>query len=261
MFSFILIMRVNFLHNTSGYKYLSRLRNVINKKDLTGLLQPDKDFYKKFQPLKYEKAFSVEEAKNFACINFNIYEIGCNNVRDINLLNSCLCNIYNMNKGKISFPPIIKLYKHKNQRYTGLYGNNMISINTSFSMFPTLAHEIAHFNHEITSTNYEKMGKKNEILEYGIKDFSILESFLSDKKSLMRIRKEVSSYACSSPAEFVACTFEAIMCKKNLSPEIIQLYQKYEGPNAKILQQQVGNGQNTNRKNILTFLKKCIGKL
>ena len=255
MFRPLLIMRINFLHNTSGYTYLGRLKNVISNRGLKGL-KPSKDFYEKFQPLKYEKAFSIGEGKNFACMNFKIYDIACNNVKDINLLNSCLCNIYNMNKGKISFPPIIKLYKHKNQRYSGLYGNNIITLNTAFSIFPTLAHEIGHYNHEITSANYEKMGKKNELIECGIKDFSILESFLNDKKSLMQIRKEVSGYACSSPAEFVACTFEAIMCHKKLSPEIIQLYRKYEGPNAKILKQQLDNGKKQNRKNILTFLKK-----
>ena len=228
-------MKIKIFDNYFGHKNV----NLINKiKDNLHLIKFNfikEDFFEKFKPLVYEKSNSVIEAKNYACQHFQISDICGGQLKEINNVNSSLCNIYNLNKGKVLFPPFIKVYKHRGQHYSGEYGANVIYLNTSYDIFPTLAHEIAHYNHEKTSSNYIKMGKKSEIIDAGSNDFSILNKFMDNKNALKTIKKELCGYACSSPAEFVACTFEAIMCRKQLSPEILKIYKEYEGPNAEIL--------------------------
>ena len=246
IFGFVLIMKIKYLQNLFEYKNLN-LAGKIKNHNYLFRISSKKDTFEKFKPLMYKKSSSIEEAKAFARTNFNITEISCCSTGNINELNSGLCKLYNINRGKISFPSCIKLYKHKNERFCGGYGNNKISINTFYGMFRTLAHETAHFNHEKISKNYLKMGKKTEIIESGNYDFSILEKFLSDKPSQKLIKRELYGYACSSPAEFVACAFEAIMCGKKLSLDLLKLYRKYEGPNAEILLKHQLEGESIDR--------------
>lgn len=227
-------MKISSLQNLFQYKSFNPIKRIVNP---PALFKTNKDTFEKFKPLMYKKAVSVDEGKEFARKNFYIYDISCKNVKDINQMNSCLCNIYNMNKGKIFFPHSIKVYKNKGQRFAGSYIDDVVFLNSSYSIPLTLSHEIAHLNHEKMSPNYLKMGKKNEMTASGIDDFSIFEKFMADKPSLKLIKKEISGYACSSPAEFTACTFESIMSGKKLSPEIWRLYKEYEGPNADILKQ------------------------
>lgn len=219
-------------------KNFQLIKNVFKNKYIAALMTNNTDTFEKFQPLKYTKALSIDEAKNFAYKNFNISKINCQNIGDINQINSCLCRVYNINKGKILFPQFINTYKNKGNRFAGAYDNGIISINTSYDILHTLFHEIGHYNHEKVSVNYLKMGKQKEIIASGGTDFSILEKFMGDKLSLKLIKKEISGYACSSPAEFVACTFDAMMCGRKISPELFRLYKEYEGPNAEILKRQ-----------------------
>ncbi len=230
-------MEIKVLKNYLFSQSTKLIKTIKNSTILRNRSSLGQDVFEKFKPLIFEKSGSVIEAKNYARVHFQMENIVGGRLSDINNVNRCLCDIYNMNKGKILSPPVIELYKNWRQRYSGMYGSGVISLNTAYNMFPVLAHEIAHYNHEKVSSNYIKMGKKSEIINSGLTDFSIYNKFISNKSALKSIKKEIRGYACSSPAEFVACAFEAIMCKKRLSPTILELYKEYEGPNAEILKQ------------------------
>lgn len=227
-------MKVNII----GNKDAGLFSTIKNNKLFRCFNRNNKDTFEKFKPLMFEKAASVNDAKNYARKNFQIHYIDSNNMADINNVNRSLCRIYNINKGKISFPPFIKVYKHHGERYSGGYGSGLICLNSCCGdMFSVLSHEIAHYNHEKVSRNYPNLGKKLEIIDMGSNNFYFFNKFMSDKPALKSIKKEICGYACSSPAEFIACTFETVMRGKKLSPEIFRLYREYEGPNAEILSQ------------------------
>ena len=233
-------MKINFLQCFLLNKSLTpgkKIRKMFSFQNLCGIKKKSDDVFEKFTPLVCKKSASIEEAKDFARQNFNLLDINCTKLSEINSVNRGLCNLYNMNKGKLVFPQIIRIYTNKYSRYSGEYDSlsKTITLNGAYNIFSTLAHEIGHINHEKSSRNYLKMGKKAEISAAGFSDFSLFDKFIHDKQGQRAIRREVCSYACSSPAEFIACTFESLANGRKLSDDIFLLYKEYEGPNAEIL--------------------------
>lgn len=184
----------------------------------------------KFTKLNYLKSKSIEDAALFAEKNFGVRTFEIQDLSDANLLNATFTRIYNMTKGKAKFPPIIYVYKQKNARYSGGCGVMHIELVKTKHLADDIIHEIGHYNHDAFCKNYYKMGKMQELIDDDIHDFSIFETFKNDKKSLKLIKKYISPYATSSPAEFIACTFNAIINCRKLPPEIYEFYKKYEGP-------------------------------
>ncbi len=169
-------------------------------------------------------------------LNFMNTEINVKDLKHLNIIINSICRLYNMTKGKIEFPAKIQVYKHKRSRYVGSYGNNTITLNTSYGNLPGIfAHELAHYNHEKTSLNYIKMGKKSELINTGVTDFSLIEKFYGNKELQRGIKKYVCTYALSSPAEFIACTFEALSRGRKIPLIIWKYYKEYDGPCADVL--------------------------
>ena len=188
----------------------------------------------KFENLQFFKCKTIKEASDFAEKNFNILNFDVNNLPDANLMNSIMTKIFNITEGQAKYPPVVSLKRQKGSRFTGECGDIYISIIKNKKIADILIHEIGHYNHQLCSKNYFKMGKLSEIEADGITDLSIYDKFMNDRKSLKLIKKYICPYATSSPAEFVACTFEKIINGKQLPPEIYDLYSKYEGPFADI---------------------------
>ena len=195
-----------------------------------------KDCFEAFKPIRYQRCGSLADIHIFCALNFPDTFLQVINLSDGNNILRTMCRLHNMTKGKVKFPPVIETFKNKKCKYDGDYADDIIRLNrTSNNISSTLAHEIAHYNHEQFCENYLKMGKKSEIEADGITDFSILENFMKDKAALKIIKKHLGNYATSSPCEMVACTFESLFNGKILPTEIWELYNKYEGPFAQLL--------------------------
>ena len=183
-----------------------------------------------FDDLLFVKGKNLRDAYNFAEKKFNILNFDVNNLADANLINSTMTKIFNMTEGKAKYPPIVSLRRKKKSRYRGFCGDISIELIKNKKIASVLIHEIGHYNHQACSKNYYKMGKLSELENDGITDLSIYNQFMNDKASLKLIKKYICPYATSSPAEFIACTFEKIVNGKKLPAEIYNLYCKYEGP-------------------------------
>ncbi len=183
-----------------------------------------------FKDLKYEKSKNLNEAAMFAKKFFGVENFNICDLSSANLLNRVFTKIYNTTKGKAVFPPNVSVIKNKNARFTGACSDTHIEVIKNPCMSDDIVHEIGHYNHQKSSSNYDNMGKLQELNLSSIKDFTIYEQFKNDKKSLMLIKKYVCPYATSSAAEFVACAFNSIINGKKLPNEIYELYKKYEGP-------------------------------
>lgn len=183
-----------------------------------------------FKYLSHKKSTNLDEATIFAKENFGVKNFNINDLSCANLLNQIFTKIYNMTKGNAVFPAVVSIKKQKNTRFLGESGSKYIEVIQSPDMVNTIIHETGHYNHERGCSNFYKMGKLQELIDDGITDFSIYEQFKNDKNSLKLIKKHICPYATSSAAEFVACTFNAIINGKKLPAEIYDLYKKYEGP-------------------------------
>lgn len=214
--------------------------NCCIRKRLNSIFRPAKkesDVFcrtQSFLNLQFIKNKNLKDAYNFAEKNFNILNFEVNNLPDANLMNSIMTKIFNLTEGQAKFPPVVSLKRQKGSRFTGECGDIYISIIKNKKIADILIHEIGHYNHQLCSKNYFKMGKLSEIEADGITDLSIYDKFMNDRKSLKLIKKYICPYATSSPAEFIACTFEKIVNGKKLPAEIYNLYSKYEGPFADI---------------------------
>lgn len=209
------------------------------KKLILPKTQIQKDVFTKqntysFINLNYIKAKNLKEAANFAEKYFGVKNFDINDLSSANLLNQTFTKIYNKTSGKAEFPPIVSIKNKKNSRFSGECGTIHIEVIKNTHMSDDIIHEIGHYNHQKCCSNYKKMGKLSELQDDGITDLSIYEQFKNDKKSQKLIKKLIHPYATSSPDEFVACTFNAIINGKKLPPEIYELYKKYEGPFAEI---------------------------
>lgn len=187
-----------------------------------------------FTPLKFEKSQSIEEASKYARTHFKVKNFDVKNLADANIVNRTISKIYNLTNGRASIPDGIKMTYNSQARYTGSCDNNLIEIIKCPEMESIISHEIAHYNHYLLAKNYEKMGKIREMQDIGITDFSLFNEFKKNKQAQKLIKKHIRPYATSSPAEFIACTFEKIINGKQLPQEIKELYKKYEGPFADI---------------------------
>lgn len=119
-------MKIKIFDNYFGHKNVNLINKIKDNLHLIKFNLIKEDFFEKFKPLVYEKSNSVIEAKNYACQHFQISDICGGQLKEINNVNSSLCNIYNLNKGKVLFPPFIKVYKHRGQHYSGEYRANVI---------------------------------------------------------------------------------------------------------------------------------------
>ena len=224
-------MKINFLPHIKSVS--AELKSGINR------ILPAKNkldcFEYSYNFLKYEKCANLAEIHQFAALNFPNTFLSIISTSDGNRILRTMCRLHNMTRGQINFPPRIETYKCKNQKYSGEYGEGVISLNTSYKIESTLAHEIAHYNHELMSKNYARMGKLSEMQAEEVTDFSIFNEFRHDLANLKLIKRTLDGYASSSPCEFVACTFEALANGRILPQEIWELYKKYEGPFADML--------------------------
>ena len=90
---------------------------------------------------------------------------------------------------------------------------------------------MGHIQHEHSagSRKYIMMGKPKELDAAGIKDKTITNEFLNDKKK-QQIAGQISLYAQESPLEFVAETYAELIRGSEVSKEVMELYEKYHGP-------------------------------
>ncbi len=149
-------------------------------------------------------------------------------------MNSIMTKIFNITEGQAKYPTVVSLKRQKGSRFTGECGDINIEVIKNKKLAGVFIHEIGHYNHHACSKNYFKMGKLSELEDDGITDLSIYNQFMNDRASLKLIKKYICPYATSSPAEFIACTFEKIVNGKKLPAEIYNFYCKYEGPFADI---------------------------
>ena len=102
--------------------------------------------------------------------------------------------------------------------------------------FQTMIHEQGHRAHFLkigNPENYWAMGKLDEIKNMGIADFSIYEDFMSEKtQNIIKRFPFLGEYASTSPCEFVAETYSALISDIKVPKEIMDLYKKYGGPEA-----------------------------
>lgn len=226
-------MKINLLKPSSTINTI----NTNIRKLYSSFKQPcQKDIFEAFKPIHYQRCSSLSEVQIFMSLNFPSTFLNIDKLSDGNNILRTMCRLHNMTKGQIKFPPAIETFKHKRSKYDGDYADGIIRLNTSGkNLQSTLAHELAHYNHELTCENYQKMGKRSEIIADGLADFSTLENFQKDKTSLAIIKKHLGGYATSSPCEMVACTMESLFNGQILPQELWEIYNKYEGPFAKLL--------------------------
>lgn len=100
--------------------------------------------------------------------------------------------------------------------------------------FQTLIHEQGHMVHYLALVEkdlYWKMGKLDEIKKAGITDFSIYEEFMSDNiQNIIKSWQFLGEYARTSPCEFVAEVYSALIHDIKVPENIMKLYEKYHGP-------------------------------
>ena len=156
-----------------------------------------------------------------------------------NLLNKHL-NTKNLNlKEKIELMDYLhdlhylnsKILELPHDKIKELLDKNTIFALTSNSSHKHIYHELGHKIHSKNTTldNFYKMGKIEELKEWGIKDTAIIEEFLNDK-TIQKTAGKVSDYAKESPLEFVADTFAGLLDGKTYSDDVMALYKKYGGP-------------------------------
>lgn len=223
-------MRINFP------PYVTSISKTIKSGCTRFFSRPQKDYFQPFKAIRYEKFTTLAEMQAFAGLNFPNTSIITNNISDGKRIIRTMCKLHNMTRGKILFPPEIKTFKKPKGKYSGDYGGNLVRLNSACkNLESTLAHEIAHYNHEQLCADYCKMGKESELIADGITDFSIFDEFNKNKTAKNLIKRYLGGYATSSPCEFVACTFESLANGRILPIEIWELYKKYGGPHADIL--------------------------
>ena len=100
--------------------------------------------------------------------------------------------------------------------------------------FQTLIHEQGHRAHFLSVGKEElfcKMLKLEEIKDCGITDFSIFEEFMSKEiQDIISSWEFLGSYAKTSPCEFVAEVYSALIHDIKVPDNIMKLYNKYNGP-------------------------------
>lgn len=193
-----------------------------------------------FRPMEFRKNDSIEGAKSFAMQTFRIKQLSASQLYEYNEINRICTKIYNLTEGRALFPKeiVMKTYK-KPQRYQGEYQDNKVSLIKQNTYLSTLIHEIGHYNHELMSRNFIKMGKKSEIKADMLNpDYSIYEKFSRDSQNLKAIKFYLGGYATSSPSEFIAEMFMAVINGRRLPQGMFGLYKLYEGPHADILYKQ-----------------------
>lgn len=109
----------------------------------------------------------------------------------------------------------------------------------------SIYHEIGHANHFANCKDASKMMRISELKASNIKDLSYTEDFLKEIKGNKKIEeyfkynnkykfddnKEATIYALSSPAEFIAETFNNMLTTGKEAPEdVMKIYYKYGAP-------------------------------
>ena len=100
--------------------------------------------------------------------------------------------------------------------------------------FQTILHEQGHRAHYLNMINkddYWMMGKLAEIKEMGITNYSVYEEFVSPEiQNTIKSWPFLGDYACTSPCEFVAEVYSALIHGIKVPDNIMKLYYKYHGP-------------------------------
>jgi len=99
-----------------------------------------------------------------------------------------------------------------------------LAIKLSNKKFAFLFHEIGHLQDYPTkrALTIGRLASQSE-------NQAELDKWLYNKKA-QRIAYQVSSYAATGPAEFIAETYAKLLMDDNLSEEVIELYQQMNGP-------------------------------
>ena len=92
-----------------------------------------------------------------------------------------------------------------------------------------LYHELGHKLHSSGTRDYRKMSRLTELKALGIKDDAIVNEFVSNAE-IQQTAGKISTYAQSSPNEFVAETFSQLLQGQTLPEDVMKLYKKYNGP-------------------------------
>lgn len=187
-------------------------------------------FFDKFAMTKKEKLQFLEFSQKL------------NNIKNIDNPSACFVNLISDNE-------VLEIFKKNNlpttlDEFSKLDSNNqrkiitdlMRNYNKKFKVqdggpFQTINHEIGHVLHNknIGSKKYSELiyhqGKSKEEIEKGVEKFS---SQIGEDK-IQAISGNITKYATTSPAEFVAETYSHLCNGGRFSNEIMDLYKKFGG--------------------------------
>ena len=228
-----------------GKQKLKLLKNCVEK--------IDKIRHKKFQqrlakgeynsePIQFQRADNVKDAMKFAKKHKLVrYFRGVdkNSNADLELLNrvnEALCNIHNKTKGKSIMPSSVRICETLKSADNipasagySLYGGKLfIPRNNTDLQLSTIYHEMGHANHfiNVDAKHYSRLGE----IAYNGGDKRITEAFLADNELQSLIKNRLRDYAASSPAEFVADMFSALMQGKKMPIKLHEAYRALKGP-------------------------------
>lgn len=208
--------------------------------------------------LEYFDAKTIEEAVEFARKTFGIKLNVGDNLSFANAVNNILIEASNLCKGKIALPKILKKFKLANtvngdyaasgtmRLSEDIYGSLKyasgkglegffeilkktphVSISKELQNYlnlrRTLFHELGHANHAANSFNGYSVKNFGNILD---KCYDEVFNFFKKYKGLM---KEGKPYALTSPAEFVAETFQLLISGVKIPDSVMTIYKKYGG--------------------------------
>lgn len=216
---------INKLSTTRPHTYGQPVKKIFNR---------NKNYM--FIPLDFSNHIDIDEAKLFANIYFGISRYNVNDLKAANRLNRTLTQLYNFTQGRMKYPPEITVTPKRKTRYVGDCGIDDITVVGDKQLEQTVIHELAHYNHSLQKgIEFGLLGKAAEIVEYkddkvSPQDFRTFDYFRHNKALQKEVKKGISSYGTSSPAEFVAETFRKVFNNKKISQKILDAYESYGGP-------------------------------
>jgi len=191
---------------------------------------------KKYTPITFTPCHSITELKTLAnklgikiCVPKGVCDT------DISILSNALesmIKIQNANMGHVRLPKFLILSDRLPcGAKAGALESFGLAINRSElfdNMDDIVFHELGHINHH-TRTNIHKIGKTDELSRFGYKS-DITDEFLNNMDLQSDIGYEISSYAKTSPAEFVAEIYRKLAQGEHISKKLLERYRMYNGP-------------------------------
>lgn len=150
-------------------------------------------------------------------------------VEKYNTVLSVLADAHNKSKGRIIMPKKVSLQdldsvSGEANRAGRMNLNRMLS---GEDLEHTVCHELGHINH-YKRANTDMLGTPKEALELNL-DASKAEEFSKNSRLRMDIRDNISLYASTEPAEFVAETFAYLLGGVPIPKHLLQRYAQYKG--------------------------------